>query len=97
MHSDKSFNKFAAEKILEYIIVNKAGNLELNKELTEEIYQLASERADEIYPEFPGIYPPEGMVFIPPGEFIMGGSRLGNELLIVAKVMSYLRRRERGL
>jgi formylglycine-generating enzyme required for sulfatase activity/NAD-dependent SIR2 family protein deacetylase len=84
--SIKTFNRYAAERILEKILTNSAGNLELDKDIVEEIYNLASKRENEIYIKYTGIATPEGMVYISPGEFIMGGSRLGNERIRIERI-----------
>lgn len=86
VHTYKSFNKFAAEKIFEKIFQNNAGPLELNEEIVKEIYNIASKKEVEIYIQPSLMKPPKDMVYIPSGEFIMGGSRLGNEMIRVEKI-----------
>jgi len=86
IHLTKSFKRYAAEKILEKIFCNNAGNLDLDKDIANEIYLLASGEEDKIYIKYSGTSIPEGMVYIPPGEFIMGGSRLGNERIRIERI-----------
>lgn len=81
----KSFKEFAAERILEQIIENGAGPIELDEDIVFEIHTIAGKKKN-LKKKSPGIIPPTGMVYIPPGEFIMGGSRLGNERIRIEKI-----------
>ncbi len=86
VNKTKSFNEYAAEKIFEMITNNKAGPIELDEDVLEKIYQFSSFKGNIPYIKGPKVTPPEGMVYIPPGEFIMGGSRLGNERIRVERI-----------
>ena len=83
---NKSFQRYAAEMIFEKIFCNNAGNLELDKYIVNEIYSITSSREDELYVKHNEIINPDGMIYVPPGEFIMGGSRLGNERIRIEKI-----------
>jgi formylglycine-generating enzyme required for sulfatase activity/NAD-dependent SIR2 family protein deacetylase len=88
INQKKSFNEYASERIFEMIINNNAGPLELDEDIAEKIYQISRSKREDLYKAntAPGIPLPKGMTYIPPGEFIMGGSRLGNELIRVEKI-----------
>lgn len=87
LYNEISFVDFAAEIILERILNNQAGNLELDEAVVDKIYLLAQELSGEIYTfGNSSLEIPEGMVYVPPGEFIMGGSRLGNELIRIENI-----------
>jgi formylglycine-generating enzyme required for sulfatase activity len=86
MNKKKTFNQYASEEIFNMITENKAGPLELDEDIAERIFQLATATQPSIYKrKGPGKLP-AGMVYIPPGEFIMGGSRLGNERIRIEKI-----------
>lgn len=83
---DKPFKKYAAERIFEKILTNSAGNIELDPDIVSEIFNYASKRGYEINNSLADYETPEGMTFVSPGEFIMGGSRLGNEIIRVERI-----------
>ena len=85
-HNRTTFNRFAAERIFEKIFSNQCGQLELNSELADEIYSLAAKKQKDIYIKNPAASQSEGMIHIPAGEFIMGGSRLGNERIRIEHI-----------
>jgi formylglycine-generating enzyme required for sulfatase activity/nucleoside phosphorylase len=85
--STQTFLDYAAEQILHDLQENEAGPLLLDQVVVDRIFALARGREDEIYGPFRVIPAPPGMVYIPPGEFIRGGSRLGNERLRVDHVL----------
>jgi len=86
IHKSKAFNEYASERILDMILDNEAGPLELDEDIAEKIYHIVVSRKANPYKRNTGPSLPAGMVYVPPGEFIMGGSRLGNERIRVEKI-----------
>lgn len=85
-NSKKSFIKYAAEEIAQKIFNNTALGIELDEDIVIEIFNILSKKKDKIYVLPPSISVPHGMKYIPPGSFIMGGSRLGNEIIRVENI-----------
>lgn len=81
-----SFIRYAANKLLDEILCNKARAVELDDDLRDMIFEIACEKTDKIYHSESWPKPPDGMVYVPPGEFIQGGARQGNEKIRVAKI-----------
>jgi len=86
INTRQSFVRFAAKEILQRIFNNEAGRIELDEQISEEIYKIASKKTSKLYIAYPSITPTYGMVYVPPGEFIMGGSRLGNEIIRIENI-----------
>jgi formylglycine-generating enzyme required for sulfatase activity/nucleoside phosphorylase len=80
------FADYAAKRILDDLTQSKAGTLLLDKPVVTRIFQLAAGKEKDIYGTYRSLQSPSGMVFVPPGEFIMGGSRLGNEQLRIENI-----------
>lgn len=82
----QSFLSFAATRILDMIFENRANPLDLDADIRREVFKLARERAGELYPAHSTVSRPCGMVFVPPGDYIMGGSRMGNERIRIERL-----------
>lgn len=85
--NNKAFVPYAAAKVLEELQKSSAGPLLLDQSLVDHVFALAESRETEMYGPFRAASAPPGMVFVPEGEFIMGGSRLGNERIRVERAL----------
>jgi len=80
-----SFQDFASLKIFKRLKNNSAGRLELDQVIMTKIFMLF-ENEKNIYSSTSQDETIDGMVFIPKGEFIMGGSRLGNDIIRIENI-----------
>ena len=84
--NSQAFVSYAATRLLEDLRSNTAGPLLLDKSVVDDVFVLAKPLDSEIYEPARSKLSPAGMVYVPAGEFIMGGSRLGNERLRVERI-----------
>ncbi len=84
---DTSFLDYSAKSILNDILHARAGRMTLDHEVVSRIYNLAKPHSKSMYKIDPSApKAPQGMVYVPPGEFIMGGARLGNETMRLERI-----------
>ncbi|MFN8531944.1 MAG: SIR2 family protein [Dehalococcoidia bacterium] len=82
----RPLSEFLGDRLLERIFTNSAGRIELDRQVTDSIHAAAVAQSGRLYVPSPGVTVEPGMVYVPAGEFIMGGDRLGNERIRVEQL-----------